>query len=174
MLYLNDWISRFNVDQEQPRKNYSKGWWENIEFIKLFTSQLDINEDEIFVLEGYEIGTPPPEETLILPLIVFEMNRVKFYLKSDFSTSGFFDSWLISVDCQQSLIDVDLSKYINDIFIEKAMGNSFKSRFFKPFIKNNILFENYKKYHNKFSGTVATDLDLYCLLKIINNNIDND
>jgi len=169
MTPFNQWVSENNVDSIIPKKNYSKGWWDYIEFIRELHSTFNVECKDVHVMDKYVIGTPPPEETLVLPLIHFEINGVKLYLKQDFSCGGFYDTWIVSINLNEKTLDFNLKKYINNVELDKKEINPvFIDAFIKPFVINKIMFNNYKKGLNKFTGTLNSDLDLYCFLKILN------
>jgi hypothetical protein len=164
MKTLDRWINENNVDKLTPKKNYSKGWWDYIEFIRMISAKFNV---EAYVVNTYEIGTPPPEEKLILPIIFIEINEIKFYLKEDFSYSGFYDAWLVSVDFGDNLSSFNFKNYINNIDIETIdYKKGFVESSLLSFVDNNIMFENYKKGKLKFTGTVESEFDLYILLKL--------
>lgn len=166
MKKLDQWVGENNVENITPKKNYSKGWWDYIDFIRMLSSKFNV---EAYVVNTYEIGTPPPEEKLTLPIIFIEINKVKFYLKEDFSYSGFYDAWLVSVDFGKNPCTFNLRKYINKVDINTL---NYKEGFVKssllPFEENKIMYENYKKESTKFTGTVESEFDIYVLLKICN------
>ena len=169
MKSLDKWINDNNVDAILPKKNYSKGWWEYIDFIRTLSSAFNA---EAYVFSEYEIGTPPPEEKLILPLIFIQINGIDFYLKENFSYSGFYDAWLISVDFKDLEPHFCLRNFINDVdFRKKGFRKGFIEEAVSTFAINNIMNENYNKNKSKFSGTVDSNFDVYTLLKVCLSDI---
>ena len=159
---FNEWVSKNNIDN--LNKKYSKGWWEYIDFIRRLESKVN---GAVFVVGNYEVNTPPPEETIVLPIILLEVNNYKFYLKEDFSYSSFFDQWMISIESDKEIMD--LSNHLSKIkskeeLIEEGFKSLFHDKLIKDFKNNNLIFMDNGK---QISGTVSDELDLYALIKLV-------
>jgi hypothetical protein len=160
---FNKWVTENNIDK--LNKNYTKGWWEYIEFIRLLSDKIDAS---VCVIADYEVHTPPPEETIILPLILLEVEGHKLYLKEDFSYCGFFDSWTVSIESDK-IQKLDFKNYLNEIKSKQTLINegfraSFHATLINDFAQNNIFYSNET---NKITGTVKDEYDLYALIKFL-------
>jgi hypothetical protein len=168
---LEHWVNDNNVDTILPKKNYSKGWWEYIDFIRTLSSAFNV---EARVISSYEIDTPPPEEKLILPLILLQINGIDFYIKQNFSYSGFYDCWLVSVNFNGLNQKYCLRDFINDVdFNKKGFRDGFVEDSVITFVTNNIMNQNYNINKLKFTGTVESNFDVYTLLKVCISDIEN-
>jgi hypothetical protein len=161
---FNRWVGENNVD---PKLNYGKGWWEYIEFVRRISEKLNAT---VFVVDTFQMGTPPPEEVLTMPVFLLETQNHDFYIKESFSYGGFFDQWLISVNCKSDGVTCDISKYINPLTKIEVQG--FREGFIDDvkmgFTKNDLIFESYSENNKvKFTGTVEDELELFSLLNII-------
>lgn len=165
MQNIDKWVCENTVDKMIPKKLYSKGWWEYIEFIRMLSSKF---KSEAFVVDSYDINTPPPEEIITMPLVCIKIEDITFYIKQDFSYSGFHDAIVVSVVLENSLVE-KLHKYINNIYFDEKFIN----KMVKPLVDNKIMFENYKSNKMKFTGTVDSEFDLYTLIKVCISSTKN-
>ena len=148
VMKLNEWVTK-NCRTEE-KKNYSKGWWNYIEFIRKIESKTNA---KIEVFSEYEIMTPPPSEFLKLPLIKLSYSDADIYIKEDFSNGGFLDCWMVSVVSKNELNNI--RKHINDIKTKqelKEMGflDKVYSKQIEVFKKENLLFDSYNENKKKF------------------------
>mgnify|MGYP000312490341 CR=1 FL=1 len=168
VMKLNEWVTK-NCRTEE-KKNYSKGWWNYIEFIRKIESKTNA---KIEVFSEYEIMTPPPSEFLKLPLIKLSYSDADIYIKEDFSNGGFLDCWMVSVVSKNELNNI--RKHINDIKTKqelKEMGflDKVYSKQIEVFKKENLLFDSYNENKKKFTFTVEDEYDLYTAINIIIKN----
>jgi hypothetical protein len=161
---FNRWVNDNNVD---PKLNYCTGWWEYIEFVRRISEKLNA---KVFVVDTFKMGTPPPEEVLLMPVILLETNDYDFYIKEDFSYGGFFDEWLISVNCKSGAVTKDISNYINplnDVAVED-FKEGFIDKVRVGFSENDLIFDSYSETNAiKFTGTVLDELELFSLINTI-------
>lgn len=168
MKTLLEWISENNVDSSYPKKNYSKGWWDYIEIVRLFEEKLNFQS---YVIDSYQITTPPPSEKLILPIVLCKFDNFDAYIMENFSYSGFYDAWLVSIktDYERKL---DILDFINPIILnKKGYKKGFVESSISDFKSQNIFFSNFNNNEKEFTGTVESEYDLYTLLKIIKNTL---
>jgi hypothetical protein len=166
---FDEWVGNNNVDRSTVVKNYGKGWWEYIGFIRVIASKIDA---KVYVVSTYEMGTPPPQEMLLLPVILLETKKHDFFIKESFAYGGFFDEWLVSVVCKEGSIDKEVGRHINKL---KTDGESVKNGYRKGFIdevvagfkETDLLFKSCSENDSRFTGTVLDKYDLVCLINVI-------
>lgn len=75
---LDKWVSNNNPPDT---KQFSKGWWD---FIELCRELQDIHKADCRVIATIEILTPPPTETLEMPIVQLTTNDSIVTIKNDF------------------------------------------------------------------------------------------
>jgi hypothetical protein len=86
---LDTWVCAHNPD---PSLSYGKGWWDCVEFMRHMRDQHGL--EAIDVPAMYRMGTPPPCETLLMPLYRIRHHGLDCYLKTDFDPLP--PNWLLS------------------------------------------------------------------------------
>jgi hypothetical protein len=72
---------------------YRKGWWDYVTFLYRIDDLYGSNRTT--VISTYELRTPPPQETLFMPVARLETNRAAFIMKTTFD--GIDKDWTVSV-----------------------------------------------------------------------------
>ncbi len=87
---IYEWVDGHNPS---PELSYRKGWWDYVTFLYRL--------DELYggknttVVSTYEMGTPPPQEILLMPVARLETGRAVFIVKTTFDGIG--PAWTVSV-----------------------------------------------------------------------------
>jgi hypothetical protein len=87
---IHQWI---NDNNPSPKLSYGKGWWDYVTF--LYHLDELYGQNKTTIVSTYEMGTPPPEETLFMPVARLETDRATFIMKTQFD--GFNPAWTVSV-----------------------------------------------------------------------------
>jgi hypothetical protein len=70
-------------NQPGPEAQFSKGWWDVVEFIRYLQDQLPI--EGVTIMGDFDMQTPPPTETLRMPVFLLRLPNLDVCLKNDFS-----------------------------------------------------------------------------------------
>jgi hypothetical protein len=168
MKTLIEWITENNVDSISSKKNYSKGWWDYIDIIRILEGKFNFQP---FVVSSYNITTPPPSEELTLPLVLCRFDNFDAYIMENFSYSGFYDTWLVSIKTISDK-NLDISNFINPIILDrKDYKEGFIESSISDFKSQGIFYHNFIKNEKEFTGTVESEYDLYALLKKIKSDL---
>jgi hypothetical protein len=84
------WVNDNNPDE---RLQYRKGWWDYIELIRRLMSKFEAQEAQ--VVAAYVMGTPPPQEELLMPVVKFAVGPTEYVFKYDFGV--FPECWTVSI-----------------------------------------------------------------------------
>jgi len=87
---LDRWVNDNNPDEQLQ---YGKGWWDYIGLIRRLMYKF--GAEEAHVVATYPMGTPPPEEDLLMPVVQFEVGSTEFIVKYDFGV--YPERWMVSV-----------------------------------------------------------------------------
>ena len=77
---LDLWVE---THQPDPSREYGHGWWNGIEFIRMLRDRHRL--EAVDVPATYWMETPYPRELLLMPVYRIRHERLKCYLKTDFS-----------------------------------------------------------------------------------------
>lgn len=148
---FNQWVSENNPDDSL---SYKKGWWDYIETLRRLESHY--NFPILGVISTFEMGTPPPEEILTMPVVQFGDARGRITVKEDFG--NLWNCWTVSVDLpgsptqdMHSLFDIE-----QDLRGSKIDG----------FDVNNI-FGSYVDNNSQFTCVVDKEWDVASLFRIL-------
>lgn len=145
------WVSKNNPPDE---KQYGKGWWDTIEFI------YKIAKTEPRVISTFVMETPPPTETLLIPIVLLKFDDFEIVLKSNF---GWFpNEWLISVKRKDNK-PIALFDLVTPIDKPKYFSRVPKAWQFGHLNANS----------QKFSGMVRTEDELFALIWILEKSSKN-
>jgi hypothetical protein len=87
---IYEWVSEHNPS---PGLSYGKGWWDYVTFLYHLDELYGSNRTT--VVSTYELATPPPQETLLMPVARLETDRAVFIMKAQFD--GIEPAWTVSV-----------------------------------------------------------------------------
>ncbi len=150
-ILFNKWVNDNNPDSSL---SYGKGWWDYIEFIRLICDKF--NCSKISVVSTYIMETPPPQEKLLMPVVLLKIKQIQFIMKTDFGVLPPY--WTLSIIRND---DSDFKTY--GIFNTKE---DLRRPSIPGFCKEWI-FPPYSKSHTKFTCRVDDEWDVYALIKII-------
>lgn len=102
---FNQWVHENNPS---PESKYSKGFWDWVENVRRLSSMLkskpwrklpsDAKDAVISVVGSIRYETPPPTETITMPVVCIENDNFRAYVAYWFSVAPFLPSYLIAVD----------------------------------------------------------------------------
>ena len=75
---LDAWVCAHNPDLSL---SYGKGWWDGIEFMRMLRDHHGL--EVVDVPATYLMETPPPCETLLMPVYRLQHQGLECYLKTD-------------------------------------------------------------------------------------------
>lgn len=110
---FNKWVSENNP---APSANYSKGFWDYIENMRrlshLLSSAMPGSKDvaNLSVVGTISYQTPPPTETIRIPVVKLETPRFSANIVWWFSVEGFLPSYLVAVT-EYSIKDDDFYEF---------------------------------------------------------------
>ena len=87
---IYEWVSEHNPSSGL---SYGKGWWDYVTFLYHLDELYGSNRTT--VVSTYELATPPPRETLLMPVARLETDRAVFIMKAQFD--GIEPAWTVSV-----------------------------------------------------------------------------
>jgi hypothetical protein len=93
---LDAWVCAHNPD---PSLSYGKGWWDGVEFIRFLRDRLGL--EAVDVPATYLMDTPPPRETLLMPVYRIRHQGMECYLKTDFGVLP--PNWFLSMRTPERL-----------------------------------------------------------------------
>jgi hypothetical protein len=148
---IYQWVNDHNPS---PKLSYGKGWWDYVTF--LYHLDELYGENKTAVVSTYEMRTPPPEETLLMPVVRLETDRAAFIMKMQFSLPE--PAWTVSVIREQSerlplygLIDEQEE-------LSPAAIDGFAAAW---------VFPSYAKSPARFTARVDDDWNLYSFIWVI-------
>jgi hypothetical protein len=148
---FNKWVNDNNPSEKLA---FRKGWWDYIEFIRSFEYKYDL--PVVAIVATYEMGTPPPEEVLTMPVALFGNEKGSVLLKWDFGR--FENQWTLSIDLTSSN-----THNMHQLFdINRDMSNTIIPGFSKGQI-----YGSYANNPAKFTCEVGNEWDVATLLRIL-------
>lgn len=84
------WVNDNNPDEQLQ---YRKGWWDYIELIRRLMWKFDAQAAQ--VVATYVMGTPPPQEELLMPVVGFSVGLTDYIAKYNFGV--FPERWTVSI-----------------------------------------------------------------------------
>lgn len=87
----NQWVNDNNPSRELQ---YGKGWWDYIEIVRRITGKFGI--ENVQVVATYTMHTPPPKETLFMPVLKFGNQKANIIIKNDFG--NYPETFTCSID----------------------------------------------------------------------------
>jgi hypothetical protein len=147
------WVNDHNPD---PKLSYGKGWWDYVTF--LYHLDEVYGENKTTVVSTYEMITPPPQETLLMPVARLEVGRAAFIMKTTFN--DFEPAWTVSV-IRDRAERLPLYGLINE-HEELTAGaiDGFAAEW---------VFPCYAKSPGRFTARIEDDWQLYTFIWIIAN-----
>lgn len=151
------WVSDNNIP---ATFEYSKGWWDYVELVRMFASRLDT--DDVRVIGHYIVDTPPPCERLPMPAVAISIPGLTIALRFDFGSWSLkhdeINEWVVSVDRRSpyrgplfALFDENL-----DLLTLGADG-----------LVPDYLFGSYRQNPARFSCLLRDEWDVATLLRIV-------
>jgi hypothetical protein len=154
---LDRWVNDNNIPQSFE---YSKGWWDYVELVRLFACRL--GTDDVRVIGHYIVDTPPPCERLPMPAVAIVTPNVTFALRFDFGSWSLkhreICEWVLSVDRR--------SPYRGPLFGLIAEDHDLRAIGVDGLAPDH-LFGSYRENQAKFSCLVRDEWDLATLLRMI-------
>ncbi len=149
---LDTWVNAHNPD---PSLSYSKGWWECIEFIRFLRDQHGL--EAIDIPATYEMKTPPPCETLLMPVYRIRHSSLECYIKTDFEILP--PNWFLSVTASQPLAQTyGLFDPARDWRREPRYLDGLQEEWCYP---------SFAESPMRFTCAVDTEMDVYMLLRLL-------
>ena len=149
---LDTWVSAHNPD---PSLSYGKGWWECIEFMRRLREQHGL--EAIDVPATYQMETPPPSETLLMPVYRIRHRGLECYIRTDFHILP--PNWFLSVSTSQPLAQTyGLFDPARDWRLEPRELDGLRQEWrYPPFAESPM----------RFTCAVDTEMDVYMLLRLL-------
>jgi hypothetical protein len=149
---LDTWVCAHNPD---PSLSYGKGWWDCVEFIRRMRDQHGL--ETIDVPATYRMGTPPPCETLLMPVYRIRHHGLECYLKTDFDLLP--PNWFLSICASQPLAQTyGLFDPARDWRQEPRCLDGFREEWrYPPFAESPM----------RFTCAVDGEMDVYMLLRLL-------
>lgn len=145
------WVNDHNPS---PKLSYGKVWWDYVTF--LYHLDEPYGPNRMAVVSTYEMGTPPPEETLLMPVARLKTGGATFIMKMQFSLPE--PAWTVSV-IRQRTERLPLYGLINEHDeLSPAAVDGFDPEW---------VFPCYAKSPARFTARVEDDWQLYTLLWVI-------
>lgn len=91
------WVNNNNPDEQLQ---YRKGWWDYIELIRRLMWKFETREAQ--VVATYVMGTPPPQEELLMPVVRFAVGSTQYIVKYDFGV--YPERWTVSISNATSTV----------------------------------------------------------------------
>src|SRR5882724_2741272 len=149
---LDAWVSAHNPD---PSLSYGKGWWDCIEFMRRLHDQHGL--EALDVPATYHMETPPPCETLLMPVYRIRHHGLVCYLKTDFHTLP--PNWFLSVSTSQPLTQTyGLFDPARDWRQEPRYRDGFREEWRYPPCAERPM---------RFTCAVDGEMDVYMLLRLL-------
>lgn len=148
---IYQWVNDHNPS---TKLSYRKGWWDYVTFLYHLDEQYGRNRTT--VVSTYEMITPPPQETLLMPVARLETGRAAFIMKTTFD--GIDKDWTVSV-IREGAGPIPLYGLIDEheeLAATKIDG--FAAEWVLPC---------YAKSPARFTGMVEDDWQLYSLIWVI-------
>lgn len=70
-------------NQPGPDAQFDKGWWDAVEFVRYLQGQFPV--ETVTIVGDFDMETPPPTETLRMPVFLLRLQGLEVCLKNDFS-----------------------------------------------------------------------------------------
>jgi len=70
-------------NQPGPEAQYDEGWWDAIEFVRYLQGRFPI--ESVAIIGDFDMQTPPPTETLRMPVFRLRLSDLDLCLTNDFS-----------------------------------------------------------------------------------------
>lgn len=148
---IYEWV---NDNNPLEKLSYRKGWWDYVEF--LYELDWLYGENITSVVSTYNMTTPPPQETLLMPVARLETGRVSFIMKTIFEGIG--ENWTVSV-IRNSSTRIPLLGLID----EHAELSPDKIDGFAP----EWVFPCYTKSPGRFTCRIKDDWQLYTFMWVV-------
>ncbi len=148
---IYQWVNDHNPS---PKLSYGKGWWDYVTFLYHLDELYGRNRTT--VVSTYEMLTPPPQETLLMPVARLETDRATFIMKRTFDSIG--KHWTVSVIPDRA---VRLSLY--DLIDESG---TLVADEFDGFAADWV-FPCYANSPARFTARVEDDWQLYAFIWVI-------
>jgi hypothetical protein len=149
---LDTWVCAHNPD---PSLSYGKGWWDGIEFMRKLRDQHGL--ETVDVPATYLMETPPPCETLLMPVYRIRHQSLECYLKTDFGL--LLPNWFLSIRTPERLIRTyGLFDPSRDWRREPRYLDGFREEWRYPPCAENPLC---------FTCAVDSEMDVYMLIRLL-------
>lgn len=152
-MQLDHWV---NNNNPADHLQYRKGWWDYI--VTLRRLAWKFNVDCLEVVGTYKMGTPPPEEILLMPVVKLVAGATEFIVKYDFGT--FPEAWTVSVKAAANMHQSTLGLFRTDAELRGKTIDGFDS---------SMIFGPYAENPAQFTCEVEDEWDLAALFWIVMN-----
>ena len=151
---IYQWVNDHNPS---PQLSYGKGWWDYVTF--LYDLDGLYGNNRTTVVSTYEIITPPPQETLLMPVARLETDRATFIVKTQFD--GIDPAWTVSVirDGAERFPLYGLIDEHEELATDKIDG-------FAP----DWVFPCYATSPARFTGRIKDDWQLYAFIWVLTHS----
>lgn len=149
---LDAWVCAHNPD---PSLSYGKGWWDGIEFMRMLRDHHGL--EAVDVPATYLMETPPPCETLLMPVYRLRHQGLECYLKTDFGPLP--PNWFLSIRTPERLTRTyDLFDPARDWRREPRYLDGFREAWRYPsFVESPLC----------FTCAVDSEMDVYMLIRLL-------
>ena len=149
---LDTWVATHNPD---PALSFGKGWWDCIEFMRTLRDRHGL--EAVDVPATYQMETPPPCETLLMPVYRMQHHGLKCYLKTDFHVLP--PNWFLSVQTPERLPQIyGLFDPARDWRQEPRYLEGFREEWrYPPFSESPL----------RFTCAVESEMDVYMLIRLL-------
>ena len=151
---IYQWV---NDNNPSPKLSYGKGWWDYVGFLYHLDDLYGRNRTTI--VSTYEMRTPPPEETLHMPVARLETKRAAFTMKTIFD--GYDKDWTVSV-----IRDGGMRSPLYGLIDEHEELTAAAVDGFAP----EWVFPSYAKSPARFTARVKNNWQLYAFIWVITHS----
>ena len=150
---FDQWVGNNNPDKGL---SYGKGWWDFVEYIRRFSWLLDLNNENVEVIDTFELHTPPPQEVLISPIVRLHWDGMQVYLKEDFG-NVIGPEWSIGIVSQNPIPDVSAFLFTDETCLRKN----------EPSLMPDWVETEYEHGCKECTVRAQTELNAYAILRTL-------
>ena len=150
-MHLYQWVNDNNPDESL---SYRKGWWDYIEFIYRIMQKFKTDDAE--VVGTFEMRTPPPRETLTMPVVKIVIGNLTAVVRLDFSKVS--DVWIVSISRSSEYAESNIN------FLQDDIDNLDVP---VPGFPDEYLFGSFNNNKRKFTCLPKDEYDVVTLLTVL-------
>lgn len=151
------WVNDNNIPETFE---YSKGWWDYVELVRLFASRLDT--EDISVVGHYFVDTPPPCERLPMPAVAISTSGLTVALRYDFGSWSLkhdeVSEWVVSVERRSPYRGPLFGLFDENLDLRTLNVDGLAPKY---------LFGSYRQDPARFSCLLRDEWDVATLLRIV-------